>query len=156
MSATWLSPQAFERLTAELNELKTVGRPAISAEIEAARAHGDLRENAEYHAAKDEQGRMEGRIRQLEGLLRDATVSEPESTDTVAPGLVVDLDVDGDAQTYLLGSREENHPEHTVISPESPIGSAVVGLAVGASTTFTTPAGDAIAVVVTGIRRVEG
>ena len=153
MPTPWLSTQAHARLTAELNELKMVGRPAISAEIETARAHGDLRENAEYHAAKEEQGRMEARIRQLEALLRDATVSDPASTDRVAPGLAVTLEVDGATQRYLLGSREEQHPELTVLSPESPMGQAIAGATVGTSTSFATPAGTTVHVTVTAIAR---
>jgi transcription elongation factor GreA len=153
MPTPWLSTQAHARLTDELNELKTVGRPAISAEIETARAHGDLRENAEYHAAKEEQGRMEARIRQLEALLRDATVSDPVSTDVVAPGLAVSLEVDGEAQSYLLGSREEQHRTLTVLSPDSPMGQAIVGATVGTTATFATPAGATVSVTVTGITR---
>ena len=152
MSGTYLSPEAYERLATELEDLRTNGRPRISAEIEVARAHGDLRENAEYHAAKEEQGRMEARIRQIEGLLRDAVVGADASTDAVAAGVVVTLDVAGETEEYLVGSREDRHPELDVLSVESPLGRAVLGAAVGDERSFATPAGAELAVRVTGIR----
>jgi len=152
MAETWLSQDAFDRLKAELETLKTEGRTQISAEIETARAHGDLRENAEYHAAKDEQGKMEARIRQLEGLLRDAHIGEPEGTDVVRPGLVVVLDIEGDEETYLVGSREDAHDEHEMLSKDSPMGQAVLDQRVGATVTFATPTGVEIDVTVVDIR----
>jgi transcription elongation factor GreA len=152
MAETFLSQEAYDRLTAELEDLKTNGRPAISGEIEVARAHGDLRENAEYHAAKEEQGRMEARIRQLEGLLRDAVIGTPPATDAVAPGVVVTLDVAGDEETYLVGSREDRHPELIVLSSDSPMGRAVAGAKVGEARGFETPSGATIDVRVVAIR----
>ncbi|MEX2549610.1 MAG: transcription elongation factor GreA [Nitriliruptoraceae bacterium] len=152
MAETWLSQEAFDRLKSELDTLKTEGREHISGEIETARAHGDLRENAEYHAAKDEQGKMEARIRQLEELLRDARIGEPESTDQAGPGLVVVLDIDGDEETYLLGSREDSHDELDILSAEGPMGKAVLGAKAGDTVRFTTPAGAELAVTVKDIR----
>ncbi|MBY5162553.1 GreA/GreB family elongation factor [Salsipaludibacter albus] len=140
MAETWLSQEAYDRLLAELEQLKGEGRDQISSEIEEARAHGDLRENAEYHAAKDEQGKMEARIRQLEQLLRDARIGQPDNTDTVRPGLVVTLDVEGDTETYLLGSREDEHEQHPVLSSESPMGSAIIDHEVGDTVTVEAPA----------------
>ena len=140
MPETWLSQEAHDRLKAELEDLKTRGREQIAKEIEVARAHGDLRENAEYHAAKDEQGQMEARIRQLESLLRDAKIGQPDSLDEVRPGLVVTIEVDGDAETYLLGSREDTHETHDVLSAESPMGRAIIGHAVGDTVTVEAPA----------------
>ncbi|HKJ55918.1 MAG TPA: transcription elongation factor GreA [Nitriliruptoraceae bacterium] len=140
MAETWLSQEAHDRLLAELEQLKSEGREQISGEIEEARAHGDLRENAEYHAAKDEQGKMEARIRQLELLLRDAVIGTPDDTDHVAPGLVVVLDVDGDDETYLLGSREDEHDDFPVLSADSPMGKAVTGGKVGDTVTVEAPA----------------
>ena len=106
----WLTQEAHDKLEAELNDLKTVGRPEVSARIAAAREEGDLSENGGYHAAREEQGQMESRIRQLEDLLRRAQVGEPEGAhDEVAPGKVVTVAYDGDAddtETFLLGSRE--------------------------------------------------
>ena len=142
MAETWLSQEAFDRLTAELEDLKTRGREDIAKEIEVARAHGDLRENAEYHAAKDEQGKMEARIRQLEVLLREAKIGQPESLDEVRPGLVVTLDVDGDEETFLLGSREDTHEVHDVLSADSPMGKAIIGHGVGETVTVQAPAAE--------------
>jgi transcription elongation factor GreA len=152
MAETWLSQEAFDRLKTELDSLKTEGRERISAEIETARAHGDLKENAEYHAAKDEQGKMEARIRQLSELLRDARIGEPDGTDTVRPGLVVELEVDGDEETYLLGSREDRHDELDILSAESPMGQAILDRRAGDKATFTTPMGDEIPVLIKEIR----
>ncbi len=153
MAETWLSQEAYDRLRAELEQLTNEGRERISAEIEVAREHGDLRENAEYHAAKDEQGKMEARIRQLQSLLRDAKIGQPQDTDEVRPGLVVVLDVDGDEETYLLGSREDEHDEHEILSASSPMGTAITGKAVGDVASFQTPTGVTIAVAVKDIRQ---
>ncbi len=152
MPETWLSQEAYDRLNAELESLRTEGRERISAEIEVARAHGDLRENAEYHAAKDEQGKMEARIRQLTELLRDARIGEPDSTDVARPGLVVVLDIEGDEETYLIGSREDSHDELEILSAESPMGQAVLDQSVGATVRFTTPTGVELAVTLRDIR----
>lgn len=141
-TTTWLSEEAYERLQEELEHLRTEGRREVSKEIEVARSHGDLRENAEYDAAKERQGRMEARIRQLEELLRDARVGEPEQVDAVAPGLVVTLVIDGDdEETYLVGSREDRHDELDILSAKSPIGRAVLGQPVDATVTVHAPAG---------------
>ena len=141
----WLSQSAYDALAAELEELKTEGRPRASKEIEVARAHGDLRENAEYHAAKEAQGMMEARIRQLEAMLRDAKVGDSPTGDTVAPGMIVTTkDSDGDTDTFLLGSREERTlvDEGThVISPQSPLGKALLGAKKGQTVTYEAPAG---------------
>ncbi|HEV2786792.1 MAG TPA: transcription elongation factor GreA, partial [Solirubrobacteraceae bacterium] len=105
MSETWLSRDAYDRLKAELEHLKTEGRTSIAAIIETARSHGDIRENAEFDAAKDEQGKMEARIRQLQQLLRDAQVSDATPTEhggAAAPGHVVTVEIDGDEETFLL------------------------------------------------------
>ena len=152
MAETFLSQEAYDRLSAELDDLRTNGRPRISAEIEVARAHGDLRENAEYHAAKDEQGRMEARIRQIQALLEGAVIGERSTADDVAPGVVVVLDVAGDEETYLVGSREDRHPELEVLSAESPMGRAVLGATEGETRSFETPAGASLDVRVVAIR----
>jgi transcription elongation factor GreA len=152
MAETWLSQEAYDRLRSELDTLKNEGRERISAEIEVARAHGDLRENAEYHAAKDEQGKMEARIRQVEELLRDARIGEPTDTDRARPGLLVELEVDGDDETYLLGSREDRHEEFDVLSADSPMGRAVTDATAGSKVSFTTPAGMTLDVLVKAIR----
>ena len=152
MSETWLSQEAYDRLKDELDTLKTEGRERMAAQIEEARSHGDLKENAEYHAAKDEQGKMEARIRQLDELLRTAKIGEPDDTDTVRPGLVVDLVVEGDPETYLLGSREDQHDEHEILSAQSPMGEAITGARRGDTVTFAAPTGAEIEVEVADIR----
>ena len=139
MPETWLSQEAYDRLQSELDELRTTGREQISAEIEEARAHGDLRENAEYHAAKDEQGKMEARIRQLEALLREAQIGEPPDADEVKPGLIVTLEIEGDEETYLVGSREDSHETYEILSAESPIGKAIIGAKPGDVRTVEAP-----------------
>jgi transcription elongation factor GreA len=142
VSETWLSQEAYDRLSEELETLRNEGREEVSKEIEVARAHGDLRENAEYHAAKDKQGMMEARIKQLEHLLRNAKVGEPDTDlSTVKPGLLVTIEIDGDVETWLLGSREDEHDEHDVLSAESPIGKAILGAAPGDTVQAQAPAG---------------
>lgn len=151
MTETWLSQEAYDRLHAELDTLRTEGRTNIAAVIEEARAHGDLRENAEYHAAKDEQGKMEARIRQLEQLLRDARIGEPQDLGAVRPGLKVVLEVEGDEETYLVGSREDQHDELEILSAESPMGKAILGSAVDDKVSFSTPNGTEIGVRILAI-----
>ena len=104
---TWLTQEAYDRLQAELDELSGPGRREIAARIEAAREEGDLKENGGYHAAKDEQGKMEARIRDLEELLKNATVADaPKSSGVVEIGTVITAKVLGDEEKFLLGSRE--------------------------------------------------
>jgi transcription elongation factor GreA len=141
-NTVWLTQGAYDRLQRELEELKTSGRTRASAAIEAARAHGDLRENAEYDAAKEEQGKMEARIRQLEEMLADARVGDPPSGDTVQAGMVVTTrDEDGDELTFLLGSREDRVDGMAVVSAQSPLGKALVGARIGDTVRYDAPAG---------------
>ena len=121
---------AYDRLRAELDQLSTEGRIDIANKIEAARALGDLSENGDYHAAKDQQGKMEARIRQLTALLLDAVVVEDRPDgDSVAVGSVVAIRFDGEEEVerYLVGSIEERDDDLEVVSPQSPLGSAVIG-----------------------------
>jgi transcription elongation factor GreA len=139
---TYLTPEAFERLSSELNELKTEGRERISQAIGTAREHGDIRENADYDAAKNEQGMMEARIRTLESLLSSAVVGEVAGASGVAgPGTVVRLEIAGEEETYFLGSREEAFEGMEVLSVQSALGQAVSGRKVGDSFAYTTPTG---------------
>src|SRR5439155_80967 len=128
--ATWLSQDAHDRLLAELNEL-IAHRPVIAAEINARREEGDLRENGGYHAAREEQGKQEARVRYLQELLRTARVGEAPTSDVVSAGMVVTIQFDEDAEdteTFLLGSREiSSTTELTVYSPESALGKAILG-----------------------------
>ena len=133
MTQLHLSRQAHERLRSELEERSTARRREISAWIERAREHGDISENADYDAAKNEQGHNEARIRQLEQLLANATVVEGASGDTVEPGVIVEIRIAGDdaTETYLYGSIEERNSEYDVLTPTSPLGQAVAGAAAG-------------------------
>ena len=118
-----LSQSAFDRLHAELHDLTTRGRIEVANKIEVARLMGDLRENGDYHAAKDEQGHMEARIRHIEGILDSCEIVETEDDGTVKPGCLVTFLYEGDAEedseTYLLASIEERHPKHETMSPQS-------------------------------------
>ena len=103
-TASYLTQEAFDRLKAELDQLSGEGRTEIAKKIEAARDEGDLKENGGYHAAKEEQGKMEARIRQLTQLLENAKVGEKPADDgIVEPGMVVTVDMLGDDLTFLMG-----------------------------------------------------
>jgi transcription elongation factor GreA len=144
MSETHLSRQTYERLQAELEDLTTRGRVEVAQAIEAARALGDLSENGDYHAAKDAQGKMEARIRQIQAMLASAVVvDESPDTGAVAPGSVVRLRYEGDdeVEAYLVGSIEERHGELPVISPGSPLGQALLGRAPGETVEYEAPSG---------------
>jgi transcription elongation factor GreA len=138
MDGTHISPQAHARLQEELAWRGGPRRREISLLIGQAREHGDLRENAEYDAAKNEQGLNEARIRHLEALLRTAVIVEGVTDDVVAPGVVVRLLVGGDDEPieYLVGSIEERHDSYEVLSVSSPLGRAVLGATVGAEVTY--------------------
>jgi transcription elongation factor GreA len=139
-----LSPAAYERLKTEHEDLTTRGRIEIAKKIQAARELGDLSENGDYHAAKEEQGKMEGRIAHLAALLEDVVIVETEAGhEVVQHGTVVSIRYEGDdeIETYLVGSIEERHDEHEVISPTSPLGSALIGASVGETVSFAAPAG---------------
>ena len=150
-SKTWLSQDAYDRLQAELDEL-IAARPAVAAEINARREEGDLRENGGYHAAREEQGKQEGRILYLKEFLRKAEVGDAPSADKVAPGTVVTIFFDddkSDTETFLLGSREiAATTDYTVYSPESALGKAILGAGPGQTVTYTAPSGQDIKVTV--------
>lgn len=151
----WLSKAAYERLRNELEHLSTVERKLASERIGQARAHGDIRENAEYDAAKDEQGKIEARIRQLEQTLRNAKVGEAPTGDTVAAGMVVTtVDAHGEEETFLLGSREDRPAGLSVVSAQSPLGKALIGHRVGDRVSYQAPAGT-FKVEITAVRPME-
>src|SRR5215211_619044 len=133
MTEQHLSPQAHQRLQEELAERSGPRRREISAWIERAREHGDIRENADYDAAKNEQGLNEARIRQLEEMLRHAQIVEGPAGDVVAPGTVVEVRMgdDSDTTSYLVGSIEEQSDDFEVLSMGSPLGQALLGHAPG-------------------------
>jgi transcription elongation factor GreA len=154
MAETQLTRDTFDRLQTELDDLKTRGRVDIARAIEAARALGDLSENGDYHAAKDSQGKMEARIRQLQAMLENAAIvdSRAISSDKVTTGVVVSLRYagDDDVEHYLLGSIEERREGVSVVSPNSPLGMALMGAKVGDKVSYEAPSG-ALEVEVVGI-----
>ena len=157
-SITWLTQEAFDRRTAELEQLSGAGRTEIAKKIEAAREEGDLKENGGYHAAKEEQGKIEARIRVLTELLRHATVGEaPQSSGVVEPGTVITATVLGDEETFLLGSREiVGDSDLDVYSEGSPLGAAILGLKIGDETSYLAPNGNTIAVKVLKVETYVG
>lgn len=150
---TWLTQEAFDRRTAELEQLSGEGRLEIAKKIEAAREEGDLKENGGYHAAKEEQGKIEARIRVLTELLRHAVVGEaPASTGVVEPGTVITANILGDKSTFLIGSREiVGDSDLDVYSEGSPLGTAIIGLKIGDSTKYTAPNGKEISVEILAV-----
>ena len=157
-SVSWLTQDAYDRLAGELSTLSTTGREEIVKRIEAAREEGDLKENGGYHAAKDEQGKIEARIRQLTELLKHAEVGEaPESHGVVEPGTVITAKIAGDESVFLIGNREiAGDSELDVYSEQSPLGAAILGLKVGDATSYTAPNGREIAVEVTNVETWSG
>ena len=153
--AIWLTQDAYDKLAEELQSLKTEGRPVVTNKIASARAEGDLSENGGYHAAREEQGQMEARIRQLEEMLRRAKVGEAPTTGEVAPGSRVTIAYDGDVDdtdTFILGSREMLglgvDIDVQVFSPQSPLGEAVLGAREGDKVSYEAPNGNTIAVTI--------
>ena len=138
-----LSQATHDRLSAELAELTTHGRVDIARKIQAARELGDLSENGDYHAAKEEQGKMEARIRHLEAVLADAEIVEADGADRVQPGVVVSISYEGDdeVERFLVGSVEERHGELEVLTPGSPLGQALMDRQVGDVVDFEAPGG---------------
>lgn len=142
-----LSQTAHDRLVAELEDLRTHGRIELADRIERAREHGDLKENAEYHAAKEEKAKMEARIAKLFGILENAVIVEGGAGDgTVVAGSIVLLRYEGDdddeAERYLVGSIEERHDDLHVVSPQSPLGEALLGAKPGDTVSYQAPTGD--------------
>ncbi|HEX4821028.1 MAG TPA: transcription elongation factor GreA [Acidimicrobiales bacterium] len=148
-----LSRAAYDRLQAELTELTTKGRVEIARKIETARELGDLSENGDYHAAKEEQGKMEGRIRHLEALIKDAEIVEGGGSEVVEAGSTVEIRYDGDddSERYLIGSIEERNTEVEVMSPGSPLGQALLGHRVGDVVDYETPTGKVLKVEIVGL-----
>ena len=148
-ATTWLTPDARDRLQAELETLSGEGRAEIVGRIEAAREEGDLKENGGYHAAKEEQGKMEARIRQLTQLLESAVIGEKPADDgVVEPGMVVTVEMFGEEETFLLGSREISDSSMHVFSERSPIGAAVNGAKVGDTVSYEAPNGKQVEVTI--------
>ncbi len=148
-STSWLTQEAFDRLSKELAEL-VANRAAMAQEINDRREEGDLKENGGYHAAREEQGKQEGRIMQLTQLLREAKVGEaPTTSGQAGPGMVVTVRFDGDddTETFLIGSREESGTtELDVYSSASPLGKALTGSKEGDTVSYPTPTGKTLSV----------
>jgi transcription elongation factor GreA len=139
-----LSQAAFDRLKSEYDELTTIGRVEIAKKIETARELGDLSENGDYHAAKEEQGKMEGRIAHLGQMIENSVIVEDSGDgDSVLPGSIVSIRYEGDdeVERYLLGSIEERHDDLDVISPSSPMGAALIGARPGDTVNYEAPGG---------------
>jgi len=139
---TWLTPAAKAKLEEELAHLTTEGRAEIEQRISDAREHGDLRENAEYDTAKNDQGMMEARIRQIESILHNAEVREPSDTGVVEVGSVVTVaDGDGDRTEFFVAPAENKVKGMLLASPDSPLGGALLGTAPGDEVTYEAPGG---------------
>ena len=149
---TWLTQEAADRLRAELEYLENGGRTEIIKKIETARSEGDLKENGGYHAAREEQGKMEARIRQLKHMLEHAHIGAPPAGESgfVGAGMVITATIAGDEIKFLLGSREISSGDLDVYSENSPLGAAVLGVKIGESVTYTAPNGRVIEVAILG------
>jgi len=158
VTETFLTQEAYDRLQAELEHLSTTGREEIAKRIEAAREEGDLKENGGYHAAKDEQGKQEARIRTLQQLLKNAKVgAAPESTGVVEGGTVVTAVIAGGEEVFLLGNREIAADSNLdVYSEASPLGAAILGLKEGDKTSYTAPNGREISVEIVKVETYAG
>ncbi|MFF9866251.1 transcription elongation factor GreA [Streptomyces sp. NPDC093595] len=159
-NVTWLTQEAYNQLKAELEYLSGPARTEIAAKIAAAREEGDLRENGGYHAAKEEQGKQELRVRQLTQLLEHAKVGEaPTESGVVAPGMVVTIAFDGDEDdtlTFLLASREYASSDIETFSPQSPLGSGVNGKKVGEDAEYELPNGKKASVKILEAKPYQG
>ena len=155
--STQLSAAAHERLVTELEHRSGPLRREISERIERARELGDLKENADYDAAKNEQGLNEARVRQLEAMLRDVVIVEGGDGDVVEAGVIVEVRVAGDDETqaYLIGSIEERHDRYDVLSTSAPMGQAIMNHRVGDTVSYETPRGKALDVEIVSIRPVD-
>lgn len=156
---TWLTQESFDRLSAELAELEGPARRDIAKKIEAAREEGDLKENGGYHAAKDEQGQMEARIRQITDLLRHSQVGDPPAASGVVEiGTVVTAKIAGDTTTFLLGNREiaDDASDIDVYPATSPLGEAIIGMKIGETGSYEAPSGKQIPVEIVGVETYRG
>jgi transcription elongation factor GreA len=155
-STTWLSVAAHQKLVEELEYLTTEGRQRISERIAEARSHGDIRENADYDAAKNEQGLMEARIRKIRAILDSAEVSEATAGDVVEVGSVVTVrHADGDEMDVFVAPQENRVPGMVLASPSSPLGAALLGGVVGERVSYEAPGGE-FSVEIRAIRPFEG
>lgn len=156
---TWLTQEAYDRLKSELDELVAT-RPTIAAKINEAREEGDLKENGGYHAAREEQGQVESRIRQLQELLRTAKVGDvPTESGVARPGsvLTVRFDDEAEEEKFLLATREEGaHGELEVYSPSSPLGQALLDAKEGETREYELPVGGTMKVTLISAQPFSG
>ena len=139
---TWLTPAALAKLEDELAYLTTTGREQIVERIAEARAHGDLSENAEYDTAKNDQGLMEARIRQLQHTIDNARIIETDDSGTITVGTVATVvDQDGDEMEFFVAPAENKLPGMLLASPDSPLGTALLGSRAGDDVTYEAPGG---------------
>ena len=157
-SAIWLTQARFDELTAELDHLRGPGRTALVQRVSDARDEGDLKENAGYHAAREELGKLDGRIAQLNDMLEKAQVGEAPTDGTIGPGTKVTYRFagDDDEETFLLGAREMATGDIDVFSPQSPLGAAVMGAAVGDTVSYEAPNGKRLDVEIVGAEPYTG
>ena len=150
--ASWLTQEAYDLLAEELETLINVGRADIAKRIQEAREEGDLKENGGYHAAKEEQGKIEARINRIEQIISTAQVGDaPKAHGVVEQGLVITVNLNGSKKKFLLGSAEISDDSVEVYSPDSPIGSAILGKKVGDDLEVFLPNGKAIKVKILGV-----
>lgn len=147
----WLTQAKFDALNAELEELRGPGRAAVVEKVSAAREEGDLKENGGYHAAREELGKLDGRIAQLTEMLKNARVGETPADDgVVEQGMVVTYRFVGDdeAERFLLGAREMKGADDDleVYSPQSPLGAAINGRKKGEKVEYVAPNGNTLQV----------
>jgi transcription elongation factor GreA len=158
----WLTQDAYDRLKKELDYISGPYRHEIVERIDQARSEGDLKENGGYHAAREEQGKNEGRIAHLKGLLENAQVGEAPADDgVVEPGMVVSAEIAGEQMTFLIGSREvaedlAGGSDLEVFSEKSPMGSAISGHRVGDELSYTAPSGKEIPVKILDAKPFHG
>ena len=153
---TLLTPEARAKLQEEYDHLTTSGRIYMEERIAEARSHGDLRENADYDAAKNEQGLMEARIRQLRHVLDNSEIMETRATGAVEVGTIATVvDDDGDEMEFFVAPAENKVPGVLLASPDSPLGAALLGARPGDTVTYQAPGGT-FSYEVTGVRPYEG
>jgi transcription elongation factor GreA len=152
---TWLTPAAHRQLEEELERLTTGGRRRMEERLAEARSHGDIRENADYEAAKQEQGLMEARIRRIQHLLKTAEVRAAESIEMVEIGSLVTVREDGEETEYLVATPENRVPGHRLASPSGPLGKALLGARPGDRVEYQAPGGT-FSVEVLAVRPFEG
>ncbi len=155
IDGTWLTPAALQKLQDEFDHLTTTGRDDVVKRIAEARSHGDLKENSEYDSAKNDQGLMEARIRQLTHLIQNAKIIEADDSGAVTVGTIATVtDEDGDELEFFVAPAENKLPGLLLASPDSPLGAALMGCRPGDTVTYDAPGGT-FSYTVTAVRSHE-